>query len=277
LTISDDTGSIVLSLWNEQAEMWTMNQFPVIIGMKNCRVKTFNGKVLGSGDGFRYELSPSTQAAVDLQEWYEKQDAVDVFANLPFLSSTQSNMASQDIGNTPVMSISEGINLVKGKEGKAEFFGIRATITLFKHDQSVNMTYDSCPAEKCLKKVTENPDGSYYCDKCKRNYPDCHIRYVLNMVLADSSTSTFVSVFDEAGTVIVGQEASEIKKLRQMESPDLPAFLDGIVHLEAIFKIKAAEELYNDEYRAKCAVLGAYPIDYIKESASIISKIKTYL
>jgi len=84
LTISDDTGSVLLSLWNTQAESWTMNEFPVLIGIKNCRVKTFNGKVLGTGDGFRYELSPTTPAAAELQDWYEKQETVDVFGSLPF-------------------------------------------------------------------------------------------------------------------------------------------------------------------------------------------------
>jgi hypothetical protein len=45
------------------------------------------------------------------------------------------------------------------------------------------------------------------------------------------------------------------------------------MHLEAIFKLKVTEELYNDELRMKCAVIAVYPIDYAAEAKKIIEGI----
>jgi hypothetical protein len=99
-------------------------EFPIIIGLKNCRVKNFSGKCLATGEGFRYELNPVTQVSVDLSEWYDKQDA-NIFQMLPYLSGGNNNKSeSIGMGNVPILTIAEGQALVKGKQGKNEYFGV---------------------------------------------------------------------------------------------------------------------------------------------------------
>lgn len=120
ILLGDDSATIDLTLWNEQAEQWSVNgmneermseievardwtltlDYPIIVGLKNCRVKIFQGRSLSSGDAFRYEVSflssshflrsdsqvnPNSPLALSLSEWYEKQ-AADIFVVLPYLS-----------------------------------------------------------------------------------------------------------------------------------------------------------------------------------------------
>jgi len=278
IVIGDETGSITLSLWNEIAEAWTITDVPFLIGIKNARVKSFIGKCLGPGDGFRYEINPQSQQAQQLSSWYEKQEG-DVFSTLPFLSKSKPETSVMtSLGNTPIMSIAEGLELGKGKNGKAEFFAARATITLFKHDSSVNLFYTACPAESCGKKVIQNDNGLYDCQKCQKSYPQCLVKYILNLILADSTSSLWATVFDEAAFTIIGKSAAEIKELREKGfEAELEAIFDGVLHIEAIFKIKVTEELYQDEMKVRSAVLGAYELNFVAESSKITQKISSLL
>lgn len=78
---------------------------------------------MSPGDGFRYEINPQSQQAQDLSSWYERQED-DVFAKLPYFSKVKSEIGNAGIGNTPVMTLAEGMELIKGKSGKAEFFAV---------------------------------------------------------------------------------------------------------------------------------------------------------
>lgn len=104
---------------------------PFLIGIKNARVKIFSGRCLGPGDGFRYQISPQSQQAEELSSWYERQDD-NVFARLPYFSKVKSDSGSMGgLGNTPIMSLAEGLEMAKGKAGKAEFFAVSFRIFFF--------------------------------------------------------------------------------------------------------------------------------------------------
>jgi len=274
--IADDTGRILLTLWNEVAEAWSIMEFPVITGFKNCRVNCFSGKSLGNGDAFRYEINPKNSVADQLRDWYEKQED-NVFSSIPFLSQRESAAMDSGPGNLPKLTIAEGSSLVSGKGGKPEFYLTRATITLFKHDPSVTMFYDACPGQNCLRKVMRNDDGTYECIKCGRSYPNCLVRYIANMVLSDATGSLWCSVFDDAAHTILGIDAPQLKEMRLSENPNLEQIFSSVNQVEALFKIKSTEELYNDEMRLKNGVIGAYPLDYVTESLNLLQKIGAFL
>jgi hypothetical protein len=102
-------------------------EYPVLIGLKNCRVREFRGTVtLSTGDCFRYAANPVIPQATELAEWYEQQDE-SILNVLPFLSANNSNnnaKSSSQLGSTPLMTLEEGMNLARGKNGKAEFFAV---------------------------------------------------------------------------------------------------------------------------------------------------------
>jgi len=172
------------------------------------------------------------------------------------------------------MAINDGIELTRSTQ-KTEYYVVRGTIVMFKHDSTVPMFYDACP--ECSKKVMQNNQGAWDCNKCGKCFQTPNVRYMLNMILADSSGSTFVTVFDDAGTSLVGTNAAELKELRQKESPELEIIFQGMSHLEALFKLKSSEEVYNDEIRVRSGVIAAYPVDYVAESQKLIQKINSYL
>lgn len=88
---------------------------------------------MSSGDGFRYEINPQSQQAQDLSSWYERQEA-DVFSQLPYFSKVKSEVGNTGVGNTPVMTLAEGMELIKGKPGKAEFFVVCFILLLILYD-----------------------------------------------------------------------------------------------------------------------------------------------
>jgi len=129
-----------------------------------------------------------------------------------------------------------------------------------------------------VKKVIQNDNGLYDCQKCAHSYPQCLVKYILNLILADSSSSLWATVFDEAAYTIIGKSAREIKELREKgNEAELEAIFDGVLHIEALFKIKVNEELYQDEMKVRSAVLGAYEINFVTESSKIVQKITSLL
>ena len=41
--------------------------------------------------------------------------------------------------------------------------------------------YQACPSEDCNKKVIEEGDGSYRCEKCNKTYPEFKYRLILSV------------------------------------------------------------------------------------------------
>lgn len=55
-----------------------------------------------------------------------------------------------------------------GMNDKPDFFSSRATITFIKSD---NLSYPACPTEKCNKKMSQEGNDEWRCEKCSQTYP----------------------------------------------------------------------------------------------------------
>lgn len=66
-----------------------------------------------------------------------------------------------------------------GQGDNADYFSCRATILFVKPD---TVMYTACPADKCNKKVTQEPNGDWRCEKCDRNYPEPDVRFVASRI-----------------------------------------------------------------------------------------------
>jgi len=64
-------------------------------------------------------------------------------------------------------TLSDVVSENLGMQEKPDFFSSRSTITYIKSD---NMSYPACPADKCNKKVTNEAENSWRCEKCEQTY-----------------------------------------------------------------------------------------------------------
>lgn len=59
---------------------------------------------------------------------------------------------------------------------KPDYFSLRATIVYIK---GTGLSYPACPGEKCAKKMAQEDDEVWRCEKCDKTYPAPEHRFVL--------------------------------------------------------------------------------------------------
>jgi replication factor A1 len=65
-------------------------------------------------------------------------------------------------------STAEVISEELGSSGeKPDYFSLRATIVYIK---STGLSYPACPGEKCAKKMSQEGDDVWRCEKCEKTY-----------------------------------------------------------------------------------------------------------
>jgi len=269
LTLTDDSGfSIDLTLWGEMAEEWKEEGNPVIV-MKNLKVTDFNGRSLTANRQTRWEIEPNLPRTHQLHNFSQTQNLEDI----QVLSRT-----SGVSGPSPYKSLKEAKQEVTGQPGKSITFSTQATILMIKHDETAQLYYMSCPVPGCNKKVVfDEQTNMWFCSKCSKNHPNFLARYVLFVKISDDTLSDFATIFNDAGTVLLGKEADEIRILREKgdpPNPELEYIFDCAIQKRFNFKIKASEETYQDEPKVKFTVQSIEVIEYYAESKSILEKIQ---
>ena len=65
-----------------------------------------------------------------------------------------------------------------GQSDKADYFVTKGVVLYSKKD---NAMYMACPGEGCNKKVVDQNNGSYRCEKCSKDYQEFKWRMILNV------------------------------------------------------------------------------------------------
>ena len=71
-----------------------------------------------------------------------------------------------------------------GLGDKADYFSTKGIVLYAKKDNSM---YMACPGENCNKKVVDQNDGTYRCEKCSKSYPDFKWRMILSVCYSPNS------------------------------------------------------------------------------------------
>jgi replication factor A1 len=118
----------------------------------------------------------------------------------------------------------------------------------------------------CNKKVINNGDGTWQCDKCDKSLPNCEYRYLLQCQIQDHTGVTYATAFQEAGIEIVGHSAHELYNIREEDPERFAEILQGVRWQQFLFKLKVKEETFNDEQRVKCSIMRAEKLDPARQS-----------
>ncbi|KAI9027599.1 putative replication factor-A protein 1 [Phycomyces nitens] len=265
LVVVDETQKqIRLTLWDRVAESFDSSSFPVIIA-KGCRVGDFNGRALSLSSGGSLKKNPNLPEANNLRKWFDSNGQNATYSM--FTSQALGFNGTGDSKNTKVTLLQAKMDNLGGTE-RPDIFTTRATVVYIKPE---NIAYPACP--ECKKKTYNGGDG-WRCEKCSKVFASPDWRYILTMRIADPTSQIFVNSFDEAGNILLGQNANHVMDLKENNDTSFLKLLSDGVNKAYNFKIKARTETYNDTANIKYTVLDATPIDYVNEAKSLIEEIE---
>ncbi|MCD7457164.1 hypothetical protein HAX54_034370 [Datura stramonium] len=277
LQLKDMSGrSVELTLWgnfcNAEGQalqsMCDSGAFPVL-AVKAGRVNDFNGKSIGTISTSKLFIEPDFPEALKTKAWFEREGK-----NIPSMSLSRE---VSSIGRTDVRkTISQIKDERLGTSEKPDWITISATVTFIKVD---NFCYTACPLmigdRQCNKKVTNNGDGKWRCDRCDQTVDECEYRYILQFQIQDHTGLTWVTAFQECGDQIMGVSAKELYFLKYEEQDDdrFSETMRNVLFNKFIFKLKVKEEMFSDEQRVKSTVVKAEKLNFQSETRFLLDLI----
>lgn len=277
LQLKDMSGrSVELTLWgnlcNTEGEqlqaMCDSGSFP-ILAVKAGRVNNFNGKALGTISTSQLFINPDFPEAHRLNEWFNREGKNTASVSI---SRDTSTMGRTDVRKTVSQIKDEGL----GRSEKPDWITVKATVTFVKVD---NFCYTACPLmvgdRQCNKKVNNNGDGTWHCERCDQTFPECDYRYLLQLQIQDHSGLTWVTAFQEAGEEIMGVSAKDLYLLKYEEQDDIKfgEIVRRVLFTQFLFKLKVKEETFSDEQRVKSTVIKAERVNFSSESKYLLGLI----
>ncbi|CAD5166633.1 replication protein A 70 kDa DNA-binding subunit A-like [Musa acuminata AAA Group] len=245
-----------------------------VLAIKAGRVSDFSGKSIGTISSSQLFINPDFPEAHRLKDWYNREGK-----NMSALSISRdtTTMSRTDVVRKTVSQIKdEGL----GRSEKPDWITVKATITFIKVD---NFCYTACPLmvgdRLCNKKVNNNGDGTWHCDRCDQSFPECEYRYLLQFQIQDHTGMTWVTAFQEGGEEILGVTAKELYSLKYQEQDDLKfaEIIRRVLFHQHLFKLKVKEETFSDEQRVKSTVIKAEKVNPSSESIYLLGLIEKLL
>ncbi|KAJ4868444.1 Replication protein A 70 kDa DNA-binding subunit E [Raphanus sativus] len=244
-------------------------EFPVL-AVKSGRVSEFNGKAVSTIGSSQLLVEPDFVEARKLKEWFEREGR-----SAPCVS------ISREFNGSGRVDVRKTISQIKdeklGTSEKPDWITVNATIIYMKVD---NFYYTACPImngdRPCNKKVTDNGDGTWRCEKCDKSVDECDYRYILQLQLQDHTGLTWVTAFQEAGEEIMGMPAKDLYYVKH-EHNDEQKFEDiirKVAFTKYMFKLKVKEETYGDEPTVKATVVKVDKVNYSSDTRVILGAIE---
>ncbi|XP_042506103.1 replication protein A 70 kDa DNA-binding subunit E-like [Macadamia integrifolia] len=278
LHLKDMSGrSVELTLWGNFCnaegqrlqDMRDSGEFPVL-AVKAGRINDFNGKAVGTIGTSQLFIDPDFAEARRLKDWFYNEGK-----NTPSISISRE---TSGVGRTDVRKTVSQIKDEKlGTSEKPDWITVSVTVTFIKVD---NFCYTACPImigdRQCSKKVINNGDGKWRCDRCDQCVDECDYRYILQMQIQDHSGLTWVTAFQESGEEIMGVSAKELYYLKHEQQDDekVAEIIRKVLFTRFIFKLKVKEETFSEEQRVKSTVVKAERVNFSSESSFLLASIE---
>ncbi|XP_062289081.1 replication protein A 70 kDa DNA-binding subunit-like [Scomber scombrus] len=264
LHLIDTTGKVVtVTLWGEEAEKFDGSGKPVV-AIKGARLSDFGGRSVSALFSSTVMVNPDMPEAFRLRAWYDKEGyAVD----------SQSLTEARSVGSGGKMNwktLSDIKNQQMGHRDKADYFSCMATVVYVRKE---NCLYQACPSAECNKKVIDQQNGKYRCEKCNREFPNFKYRLLLSANIADFGDNQWVTCFQETAEVLLGHSAETLGYLRDTDEAAFDEVFQKVNYTTHIFKNRVKLETYNDETRVKVTVMEVQPVDHREYSRRLLSNI----
>lgn len=160
--------SIVMTLWGEDAKNFEGFDQPVLL-VKGAKISEYGGgKTLGSGSNLK--LNPDLPEGHRLRGWFDNGG----------LKGEVKELSTKGLGNynTEWMNFYESKLRNLGAGDKPDYYQIQGFI----HNiRSSNAFYKACDTPNCNKKVIDQGNGTYRCEKCQIESSNFKYRLLVNV------------------------------------------------------------------------------------------------
>lgn len=270
IDIVDDSGfSITVGLWGQQAIDFNLAEGSVV-AFKGIRVTDFGGKSLSMGFTSTMIPNPEVPEAFALKGWYDKKGHTENFNSLKqeggaAASGNLAKFISQRI------SIATAQNENLGRSEKGDFFSIKGAVNFLKVD---NFAYPACSNENCNKKVIEESDGTWRCEKCDTNNQAPDWRYMLTLSVLDETGQMWVTVFNDQAKQLLGIGANELISLKDADPETFTKTIQGIQMNQYDFRIRAREDNYNNQSRIRYTISNLHLLNFKAEADFLADELR---
>ncbi|XP_048837289.1 replication protein A 70 kDa DNA-binding subunit [Brienomyrus brachyistius] len=267
LNLMDMSGKVVsVTLWGEEAEKFDGTGQP-ILAIKGARLSDFGGRSLSALFSSTVMVNPDIPEAYKLRGWYDKEghalDGTSVTEMRPGAGGGGANTNWKALADIKTEHLGHG--------EKADYFSCVATIVYLRKE---NCLYQACPSQDCNKKVVDQHNGMYRCEKCDKEFPDFKHRLILSANIADFGDNQWVTCFQESAEAILGQNAAYLGQLKDSNESAFEEVFQQANFKTYIFRNRVKLETYNDESRIKATVMDVKPVDHKEYSKRLIVNIR---
>lgn len=273
ITIVDDSNySITVGLWNQLALDFNLPEGSVV-AIKGVRISDFGGKSLTMGFNSTLIANPEIPEAYELKGWYDSKGRNSKFTSLrQEIGSVNSGNAARFISQRITIAKALADNL--GRSEKGDYFSIKAVVSFLKAD---NFAYPACSNENCNKKVVQQTDGTWRCERCEVNHPDPQWRYMLTISVMDETGQMWLSLFNDQAEQLLGIDAGKLTNLKENDPDSFTKITQNVQMAEYDFRIRAREDNYNDQSRIRYTVANLHKLNFKAEADYLASELSKAL
>ncbi|KAG8450780.1 hypothetical protein GDO86_003156 [Hymenochirus boettgeri] len=262
--LMDSSGTVVsTTLWGEDADRFDGSRQPVV-AVKGARLSDFGGRSLSVLSSSTVMINPDIPEAFKLRAWFDSEgQGVEV--------TSISGIRGASGGNTNWKSLLEVKNENLGHGEKADYFTTVATIVYLRKE---NCLYQACPSADCNKKVIDQQNGLFRCEKCDKEFPNFKYRLILSANIADFGENQWITCFQESAESILGQNAAYLGELKEKNEQSFDEVFQNANFRSYIFRVRSRLYTDNDESRIKATAMEVKPVDYKEYSRKLIMNIR---
>ncbi|KAM6960970.1 replication protein A 70 kDa DNA-binding subunit [Aplochiton taeniatus] len=265
VNMMDMSGKVVtLTLWGEEAENFDGSGQP-ILAIKGAKLSDFGGRSLSASFSSTVVINPDIPEAYKLRGWYDKEGHA-----LEGQSLTEGGRGGGG-GDPNWKNLADIKTEHLGHGDKGDYYTCIATIVYLKKE---NCLYQACPNQECNKKVVDQHNGMFRCEKCDKEFPNFKYRLILSANIADHLDNQWVTCFQETAEAILGQNAAYMGELKDTNEAAFEEIFQRANFNTFVFRIRVRMETYNDESRIKATVLEVRPVFYKEYSKRLIMNIR---
>jgi len=271
LVIFDQSLSeITLTIWGTNAQNYAETGNPVI-AIKGARVSDFGGVSLSTGFSSILQFNPDLPQTHELRGWYDSEGSTAETKSLTQAGGQAGNYGANEKSFGECKKENFGMN-----SDKPEYYSNTAWITLMMKDKAL---YQGCPnlndGKTCNKKVQDQGDGTYRCEKCGTSAASFNWRLITKMAVADATDNQWVNCFQEQGEALLGTSAEELGNMFLNDRDAYDKVFTNATFQRFNLRFSAKADFYNDEARSQHTIRSSTPMDYQEYCKKMIKDLET--
>ena len=163
-----------LTIWNRQAQEFSAPPESVI-AVKGVKVSDFGGRSLSLFSSSMMQIDPDIEEAHTLNGWYKNVGRNENFSTHATVGMSNDSSAGGERRNDERKTLGQVKDEGLGLGENPDYFNSLATVVFIRQE---NVSYPACRSEGCKKKVVEDGNGQWRCERCDKSWDKPDHRYI---------------------------------------------------------------------------------------------------